>query len=158
MATKQQLKTEQKFTCNVNYQFDISLEDLRDLFCTMGQGSNYWATDVTIGNIEVEEDEEGVTYIKSGQDYEHQGCCIWLKELTLDSPITVEDIEDDKHQFKVKDVITTIEKIVSGKTNLNTDDCSTIFEAFKDNDLGLIDASIADSILQITTYNTLVYG
>ena len=150
---------EQKFTCNVNYQFDISLEDLRDLFCTMGQGSNYWATDVTIGNIELEEeDEEGVTYIKSGQDYECQGCCIWLKDLTLDSPITVEDIEEDKHQFKVKDVITAIENIVSGKTNLNTDDCATIFEAFKDNNLGLIDSSIADSILQITTYNTLVYG
>ena len=151
--------TEQKFTCNVNYQFDISLEDLRDLFCTMGQGSNYWATDVTIGNIELEEeDEEGVTYIKSGQDYECQGCCIWLKDLTLDSPITVEDIEEDKHQFKVKDVITAIENIVSGKTNLNTYDCGQVFEAFKDNDLGLIDASIADSILQITTYNTLVYG
>ena len=151
--------TEKTFRCNVNYEFDISLEDLRDLFCTMGQGSNYWATDVTIGNIELEEeDEEGVTYIKSGQDYECQGCCIWLKDLTLDSPITVEDIEEDKHKFKVKDVITAIENIVSGKTNLNTDDCSTIFEAFKDNDLGLIDASVADSILQITTYNTLVYG
>ena len=150
--------TEQKFTCNVNYQFDISLEDLRDLFCTMGQGSNYWATDVTVGNIEVEEDDEGVTYVKSGQDYEHEGCCMWLKELTLDSPITVEDIEEDKHQFKVKDVITAIENIVSGKTNLNTYDCTQVFEAFKDNDLSLIDASIADSILQIMTYNTLVYG
>ena len=150
--------TEQKFTCNVNYQFDISLQDLKDLFCTMGQGSNYWATDVTIGNIEVEEDEEGVTYIKSGQDYGWEGCCMWLNELTLDSPITVEDIEEEKHQFKVKDVITTIEKIVSGKTDLNTHDCGQVFEAFKDNDLGLIDASIADSILQITTYNTLVYG
>ena len=151
--------TEKTFKCNVNYQFDISLEDLRDLFCTMGQGSGYWATDVTIGNIEVEEeDEEGVTYIKSGQDYECQGCCIWLKDLTLDSPITVEDIEEDKHQFKVKDVIKAIENIVSGKTNLNTYDCTQVFEAFKDNDLSLIDASIADSILQITTYNTLVYG
>lgn len=150
--------TEQKFTCNVNYQFDITLEDLRDLFCTMGQGSSYWATDVTVGNIETEEDEEGVTYVKSGQDYECQGCCIWLKDLTLDSPITVEDIEEDKHQFKVKDVIAAIENIVSGKTDLNTYDCGQVFEAFKDNDLGLIDASIADSILQITTYNTLVYG
>ena len=124
----------------------------------MGQGSGYWATDVTIGNIEVEEDDEGVTYVKSGQDYEYQGCCMWLKELTLDSPITVEDIEEDKHQFKVKDVITAIENIVSGKTNLNTYDCTQVFEAFKDNDLSLIDASIADSILQIMTYNTLVYG
>ena len=150
--------TEQTFRCNVNYQFDISLEDLRDLFCTMGQGSSYWATDVTVGNIEVEEDDEGVTYVKSGQDYECQGCCIWLKDLTLDSPITVEDIEEDKHQFKVKDVITAIENIVSGKTNLNTYDCTQNFEAFKDNDLSLIDASIADSILQITTYNPLVYG
>ena len=148
--------TEQKFTCNVNYQFDISLQDLKDLFCTMGQGSNYWATDVTIGNIEVEEDED-VTYIKSGQDYEHQGCCIWLKELTLDSPITVEDIEEDTHLFKVQDVLTTIEKIISGKTNLNKHDCCEIFEAFLTNDLSLIDAGIADSILQIMTYDSLVY-
>ena len=150
--------TEQKFTCNINYQFDISLQDLKDLFCTMGQGSNYWATDVTIGNIEVEEDEEGVTYIKSGQDYEYQGCCIWLKELTLDSPITVEDIEEDTHLFKVQDVLTTIEKIISGKTDLNKHDCGEVFQAFATNDLGLIDASVADSILQIMTYNTLVYG
>ena len=149
--------TEQKFTCNVNYQFDISLQDLKDLFCTMGQGSNYWATDVTIGNIEVEEDE-GVTYIKSGQDYEHQGCCIWLKELTLDSPITVEDIEEDTHLFKGKDVLTTIEKIISGKTDLNKHDCGEVFQAFATNDLGLIDAGIADSILQIMTYDSLVYG
>ena len=146
--------TEQKFTCNVNYQFDISLEDLRDLFCTMGQGSGYWAHSVTVGDIE--EDEDG--YYLPDQDYEHQGCCAWLKDLTLDSPIKIEDCEDDKHQFKVSDVIKAIENIVSGKTNLNTEDCSTIFEAFKDNDLGLIDASVADSILQITTYNTLVYG
>jgi|TARA_R100000455_G_C6233968_1_gene94755 hypothetical protein len=150
--------TEKKFTCNVNYQFDITLEDLRDLFCTMGQGVNYWAIDVMIGNILLEEDDEGVTYVKSGQDYEHEGCCMWLKELTLDSPITVEDIEEDTHEFKVKDVIKAIENIVSGKTNLNTEDSATIFEAFRDDNLGLIDASIADSILQITTYNTLVYG
>ena len=51
--------TEQTFRCNVNYQFDISLEDLRDLFCTMGQGSGYWANNVTVGNIEEEEDEDG---------------------------------------------------------------------------------------------------
>jgi len=149
--------TEQKFTCNVNYQFDISLEDLKCLFCTMGQGSTYWATDVTIGNIEVEEDE-GVTYIKSGQDYGWEGCCTWLKELTLDSPITVEDMEKDTHLFKVQDVLTTIEKIISGKTDLNKHDCCEIFEAFATNDLSLIDASIADSILQIMTFDSLVYG
>ena len=149
---------EQKFTCKVNYEFDITLENLRDLFCTMGQGVNYWATDVMIGNILLEEDDEGVTYIKSGQDYEHEGCVMWLKELTLDSPITVEDIEEDKHQFKVKDVLTAIENIISGKTNLNRHDCGEIFQAFATDDLGLIDASIADSILQIMTYNTLVYG
>ena len=150
--------TEQKFTCNVNYQFDISLQDLKDLFCTMGQGVNYWATDVMVGNILLEEDEEGVTYVKSGQSYEHEGCVMWLKELNLDSPITVVDIEEDKHEFKVKDVIKAIENIISGKTNLNSYDCGEIFQAFATNDLGLIDASIADSILQITTYNTLVYG
>jgi hypothetical protein len=145
---------EQKFTCNVNYQFDISLEDLKCLFCTMGQGSGYWADSVTVGDIE--EDEDGI-YL-SNQDYEHEGCCAWVKDLTLDTFIKIEDIEDDKHQFKVKDVLTAIEKIISGKTNLNSDDCNSVFEAFKDNDLSLIDASVADSILQITTYNTLVYG
>jgi len=146
--------TEKTFRCNVNYQFDISLEDLRDLFCTMGQGSGYWADNVTVGDIE--EDEDG--YYLPNQDYEHEGCCAWLKDLTLDSPIKIEDCEEDKHQFKVKDVLTAIEKIVSGKTNLNSYDCGQIFEAFKDDNLGLIDASIADSILQIMTYNTLVYG
>ena len=150
--------TEQKFTLNVNYQVDINLQDLKDLFCTMGQGVNYWATDVMVGNILLEEDEEGVTYVKSGQNYEHEGCVMWLKELNLDSPITVEDIEEDKNQYKVKDGLTAIENIISGKTNLNSYDCGEIFQAFSTNDLGLIDASIADSILQITTYNTLVYG
>ena len=145
---------EQKFTCKVNYEFDITLENLRDLFCTMGQGSGYWAYGVTVGDIE--EDEDG--YYLPNQDYEHEGCCAWVKDLTLDTKITIEDIEEDTHQLKVGDVVKAIENIVSGKTNLNTDDCSTIFEAFKDKDLGLIDASIADSILQITTYNTLVYG
>ena len=43
--------TEKTFRCNVNYQFDISLEDLRDLFCTMGQGSGYWAYGVTVGDL-----------------------------------------------------------------------------------------------------------
>tara|TARA_B100000900_G_C20568212_1_gene712024 strand:- start:834 stop:1286 length:453 start_codon:yes stop_codon:yes gene_type:complete len=145
---------EQKFTCNVNYQFDISLKDLRDLFCTMGQGSYYWANNVTVGDIE--EDEDG--YYLPNQNYEHEGCCAWVKDLTLDTLIKIEDCEDDKHQFKVQDVLTAIEKIISGKTNLNSDDCNSVFEAFKDNDLSLIDASVADSILQIMTYNTLVYG
>ena len=155
MTTK---TTEKTFRCNVNYQFDISLEDLRDLFCTMGQGVNYWACEVTIGNIEEEEDEDGNIWFKNDQDYECEGCCSWLKDLTLNSPIKVEDCEDDKHEFKVQDVLTTIEKIISGKTDLNRHDCGEIFEAFTSNNLGLIDASIADSILQIMTYNTLVYG
>ena len=150
--------TEQKFTCNVNYQFDISLEDLKCLFCTMGQGSYYWANNVTVGNIEEEEDEDGNTWYKDNQDYEHEGCCAWLKDLTLDSPIKIEDCEDDKHEFKVQDVLTTIEKIISGKTDLNKHDCGEIFQAFATNDLGLIDSSIADSILQIMTFDSLVYG
>ena len=146
--------TEQKFTCNVNYQFDVSLQDLKDLFCTMGQGSGYWAHSVTVGDIE--EDEDG--YYLPDQDYEHEGCCAWLKDLTLDSPIKIEDCEDDKHEFKVQDVLTTIEKIISGKTDLNKHDCGEVFHAFTNNDLGHIDSSIADSILQIMTYGTLVYG
>ena len=150
--------TEQKFTCNINYQFDISLDDLTCLFCTMGQGSYYWANDVTVGNILLEEDEEGVTYVKSDQDYGWEGCCMWLNELTLDSPITIEDCEDDKHKFKVQDVLTTIEKIISGKTDLNKHDCGEVFHAFTNNDLGHIDSSIADSILQIMTFGKLVYG
>ena len=146
--------TEQKFQLHANFWFEISIQDLRDLFCTMGQGSSYWAHEVTVGDIE--EDEDG--YYLPNQDYEHEGCCAWLKQLTLDTVIRVEDCEDDKHQFKVKDVLTAIENIISGKTNLNRHDCGEIFQAFATDDLGLIDASIADSILQITTYNTLVYG
>ena len=146
--------TEQKFKLHANFWFEISIQDLRDLFCTMGQGSGYWAHSVTVG--EIEEDEDG--YYLRNQDYEHEGCCAWLKDLTLDTVIRVEDCEDDKHQFKVKDVLTAIENIISGKTNLNRHDCGEIFQAFATDDLGLIDASIADSILQITTYNTLVYG
>ena len=149
--------TEQTFKVNVTYDLTVTMQNLKDLFCTMGQGSNYWATDVTIGNIELEE-EDGIFYVKSGQNYEYEGCCMWLKELTLDSPITVEDIEEDTHLFKVKDVLTAIEKIISGKTDLNKHDCCEIFEAFATNDLSLIDASIADSILQIMTYDSLVYG
>ena len=150
--------TEPKFTCNVNYQFDISLDDLRCLFCTMGQGANYWATEVTVGNIIEEGDEDGNVWYKDDQNYQCEGCCAWLMDLTLDSPITVKDMEEDTHLFKVKDVLTTIEKIIAGKTDLNKHDCSDIFEAFLTNDLGLIDASIADSILQIMTFDSLVYG
>ncbi len=146
--------TEQKFKLHANFWFEISIQDLRDLFCTMGQGSSYWCHEMVVGDIE--EDEDG--YYLLNQDYEHQGCCTWLKDINLNTVIRVEDIEEDKYKFKVKDVITAIENIVSGKTDLNTYDCGQVFEAFKDNDLGLIDASIADSILQITTYNTLVYG
>ena len=146
--------TEQKFKLHANFWFEISIQDLRDLFCTMGQGSSYWCHEMTVGDIE--EDEDG--YYLPDQDYEHQGCCAWLKDINLDTVIRLEDIEEDKHKFKVRDVIKAIENIVSGKTNLNTYDCGQVFEAFKDNNLGLIDASIADSILQITTYNTLVYG
>ena len=145
---------EQTFKCNVSYEFDISLEDLKCLFCTMGQGSYYWANFVTVGDIE--EDEDG--YYLPNQDYEHEGCCAWVKDLTLDTLIKIEDCEDDKHQFKVQNVLTAIEKIISGKTDLNRHDCGEIFQAFATQNLGLIDASIADSILQITTYNTLVYG
>ena len=150
--------TEQKFTCNVNHQFDVSLQDLKDLFCTMGQCSIYWACNVAVGDIGEEVDEFGNTWYKNDQKYECEGCCAWLTDLNLDSPIKVEDCENDTHLFKVKDVLTTIEKIISGKTDLNKYDCCEIFEAFATNDLSLIDASIADSILQIMTYGKLVYG
>ena len=120
----------------------------------MGQGSSYWAHNVVVGDIK--HDVDG--YALPNQDHEYEGCCAWVKDLTLDTKIRIEDIEEDKHEFKVRDVIKAIENIVSGKTNLNTYDCGQVFEAFKDKDLGLIDSSIADSILQITTYNTLVYG
>ena len=145
---------EKKFQLHANFFFEITLENLQDLFCTMGQGSYYWCNDMEVGYFE--RDLDG-TYIGNDK-YEYEGCCAWLVDLNLDSPIYIEDCEGDTHEFKVKDVIKAIENIVSGKTNLNTEDCATIFEAFRDDNLGLIDASIADSILQITTYNTLVYG
>ena len=146
--------TKQKFQLHANFFFEITLENLRDLFCTMGQDTSYWCHNIVVG--EIEQDSAGCYILEDNHEYE--GNCVWVKDLTLDTKIKVEDIEEDTHEFKVRDVIKAIEKIVSGKTNLNTEDCSTIFEAFKDDNLGLIDSSIADSILQITTYNTLVYG
>ena len=145
---------EQKFQLHANFFFEITVENLKDLFCTMGQGSSYWCHDIVVG--EIKQDLAGCYILEDNHEYE--GNCIWVKDLTLDTKIKVEDKEEDTHKFKVKDVIKAIENIVSGKTNLNTEDCATIFEAFRDNNLGLIDASIADSILQIMTYNTLVYG
>ncbi len=146
--------TEQKFQLHANFFFEITLENLRDLFCTMGQDTSYWCHDIVVG--EIKQDSAGCYILEDNHEYE--GNCVWVKDLTLDTKIKVEDIEEDTHEFKVRDVIKAIENIVSGKTNLNTEDCATIFEAFKDDNLGLIDSSIADSILQITTYNTLVYG
>ena len=146
--------TEQKFQLHANFFFEITVENLKDLFCTMGQDTSYWCHDIVVG--EIKQDLAGCYILEDNHEYE--GNCVWVKDLTLDTKIKVEDIEEDTHEFKVKDVIKAIENIVSGKTNLNTEDCATIFEAFKDNDLGLIDASIADSILQIATYNDLVYG
>ena len=146
--------TEQKFQLHANFFFEITVENLKDLFCTMGQDSSYWCHDIVVG--EIKQDSAGCYILEDNHEYE--GNCVWIKDLTLDTKIKLEDCEEEKHEFKVRDVIRAIENIVSGKTNLNTEDCATIFEAFKDNNLGLIDASIADSILQITTYNTLVYG
>ena len=146
--------TEQKFKLHANFWFEITLQDLKDLFCTMGQDTSYWCHDILVG--EIEQDEDGFYILE--KNHEYQGNCIWVKDLTLDTKIKLEDIEEDTHEFKVRDVIRTIEKIVSGETDLNAYDCTKVFEAFKDKDLGLIDSSIADSILQITTYNTLVYG
>ena len=146
--------TEQKFQLHANFFFEITVENLKDLFCTMGQDSSYWCHDIVVG--EIKQDSAGCYILEDNHEYE--GNCVWVKDLTLDTKIKVEDIEEDTHEFKVKDVIKAIENIVSGKTNLNTEDCATIFEAFRDDNLGLIDASIADSILQIATYNDLVYG
>ena len=146
--------TEQKFQLHANFFFEITVENLKDLFCTMGQDSSYWCHNIVVG--EIKQDSAGCYILEDNHEYE--GNCVWVKDITLDTKIKILDIEEDEHEFKVRDLIKAIEKIVSGKTNLNIEDCSTIFEAFKDNDLGLIDASIADSILQITTYSTLVYG
>ena len=99
--------TEQKFKLHANFWFEISIEDFRDLFCTMGQGSSYWCHEMTVGDIE--EDEDG--YYLPDQDYEHQGCCAWLKNFDLDTVIRVYDIEEDKHNFKVRDVIKAIDTI-----------------------------------------------
>ena len=146
--------TEQTFKVNVTYDLTVTMQNLKDLFCTIGQGSGYWAYGVTVGDIK--EDKDG--YYLPNQDYEHEGCCAWLKDINLDTVIKVEDCEEDKHQFKVRDMLTAIEKIISGKTNLNSDDCWSVHRSFMTDDLSLIDASIADSILQITTYNTLENG
>ena len=117
------MKTEQKFQLHANFFFEITVENLKDLFCTMGQDSSYWCHDIVVG--EIKQDSAGCYILEDNHEYE--GNCVWVKDLTLDTKIKVEDIEEDTHEFKVKDVIKAIENIVSGKTNLNTEDCATIF-------------------------------
>ena len=48
--------TEQKFQLHANFWFEISIQDLRDLFCTMGQGSSYWCHDMVVGDIKRDSD------------------------------------------------------------------------------------------------------
>ena len=97
--------TEQKFQLHANFWFEISIQDLRDLFCTMGQGSGYWAHSVTVGDIQ--EDEEG--YYLPNQDYEHEGCCAWVKDLTLDTKISKFHLKD--HQVGIIDTVGFINNI-----------------------------------------------
>ena len=48
--------TEQKFQLHANFWFEISIQDVRDLFCTMGQGSSYWCHDMVVGDIKRDSD------------------------------------------------------------------------------------------------------
>ena len=38
--------TEQKFKVNVTYDLTVTMQNLKDLFCTMGQGSYYWCNEM----------------------------------------------------------------------------------------------------------------
>ena len=145
----------------VHYETSLELtkEDMKSLFCAIGQGSGYWAEEVTFGNVKT--DEEG--YYEG--EYEWEGCAAWANDFSLDDPITGFDREDkEKIKLTIKDLLTAINKISSNKTSIHWDYASQIASCFKPKkddeelDLGLIDASLADMIFQVACFGDTVYG
>ena len=146
----------------VEYQTSLELtkEDMKSLFCTIGQGSGYCCEDVTFGNIPM--DSEGCY---RGKDWEWEGCAAWANDFSLDDPITGFDREsEEKINLTIKDLLTAINKISSNKTSIHWDYASQIASCFKPKkddeelDLGLIDAALADMIFQVACFGDTVYG
>ena len=48
--------------------FEITVENLRDLFCTMGQDSSYWCHDIVVG--EIKQDSSGCYILEDNHEYE----------------------------------------------------------------------------------------
>ena len=85
--------TEQKFQLHANFFFEITVENFKDLFCTMGQDTSYWCHNIVVG--EVKQDSAGCYILEDNHEYE--GNCVWVKDLTLDTKIKILDIEEDTH-------------------------------------------------------------
>ena len=107
--------TEQKFQLHANFFFEITVENLKDLFCTMGQDSSYWCHDIVVG--EIKQDSAGCYILEDNHEYE--GNCVWVKDLTLDTKIKILDIEEDEHELQVKDVQNTVGVLIETETGQN---------------------------------------
>ena len=153
-------------TSNVETTLSLTKEDLLDLFCAIGQGSGYWAEDVTIGNIE--EDEHGC-YKERGPapkkwEWECEGCAGWAKDFKPSDPITLTETEtDEDKKCEIWDLIKAIKKILNKEISLCVDIDGFFSQGFtldkdKENDMSYIDAEAADCILQVALFGDVVYG
>jgi len=145
----------------VEYQTSLELtkEDMKSLFCAIGQGSDYWADEITFGNVKTDEDG----YYEG--EYEWEGCAAWANDFSLDSPITGFDRESEEQiNLTIKDLLAAINKISSNKTSIHWDYASQIASCFKPKeedeeiDMSLIDAALADMIFQVACYEDTIYS
>lgn len=153
-------------TSNTETTISLTKDDLLDLFCAIGQGSGYWAEDVTIGNIEL--DKHGY-YKERGSDpkkweWECEGCAGWALDFKPSDPITLTETETDEDlKCEIWDLIKAIKKILNKEISLCDDIDGSFREAFisnkyPENDMSCIDAEAADCILQVAFFGDVVYG
>ena len=147
---------EQTFKVKVSIDLNITKENLDDLICTIGQGAVNWCDDFSVGHLPV--DENNVVQLENDQ-WSKEGCAAWNHDIKEDSPIEIHDyLEDETFKKTVKDLIEAIRKLCAGETETHESYCKIIREAFITDDLGLIDAYVADIIAQTLCFGRCDYG
>lgn len=65
---------------------------------------------------------------------------------------------NQEHTLEVSDILNAIIDIILYETKVNDSISDLIFDAFKDDELGYMDSTHNDSILQVATFGELLYG
>lgn len=147
---------EQTFDFNITFEVKITRENLDDLICTIGQGAINWCDDFSVGHLPV--DDDNVVQIPDEQ-WSKEGCAAWNHDIKEDSLIEIHDyLEDETYKKTVKDLIEAIRKLCSGETDTHESYSEIIRKAFISDDLGLIDAYVADIIAQTLCFGRCDYG